>query len=124
MYEVGDKIRYTEKDFEYIPFGTIGEIVEVHPQGFYSVYFKGVEHNNNLKDKETWTVVDEEMELLRSFTIVDGPEISSEKPLERPTLTIPIVEGVEFFRGQFEDSEGQVYSVHVEKIPGLVKKQV
>jgi hypothetical protein len=120
MFKEGDKVRFINEEFEYIPYGAIGEVIEVYGKTM-SVNFPGYENERS----ESWVVIDEEISHLRNFGIVDWcHELSEslEKPSDNPTLTIPLVNGIESFTGQFSDSEGNVYSVSVEKLPLMRQK--
>lgn len=119
MFQEGDKVRFINEDFEYIPYGTIGEVIEVYGKTM-SVNFPGYENERS----ESWVVIEDELTHLRNFSLVNSYELSesSENHSDNPTLTIPLVNGIESFTGQFEDSEGNVYSVAVEKLPLMRQK--
>lgn len=115
----GDEVRYISLQDRNIPYGTMGTVVSVDEElDMVKVQFDGIHHDNIYEPTNVWECCFSELILLKKASK------SSEKPSDNLTLTIPLVEGADYLRGQFEDSEGNVYSVHVEKLPLMRKKQV
>lgn len=113
----GDTVRYISMQDRNILFGTLGTVVSVDEEyEIAKVKFDGIYHDNMYEPKDVW-----ECCLSELFFVEKAPE-SSEKPSDQPTLTIPLVSGIESFTGQFEDSQGNVYSVSVEKLPLMRQK--
>lgn len=114
MYYPNDTVFITDaNELDPIPKGSIGKVVESVGDGFYEVKFDGISHNNSYKDKYTWTVHESELAPFnRDFRLVKNDSPS----FEPPTLTIPLVNGVEQLTGEFQDSQGDVYYVSVTKL--------
>lgn len=112
---VGDIVRFSDTNDVNIPYKAIGEVKKVDDWEV-EVEFNGIYHNNSYKQSNVWTCC------IDDLSIVHKASESSENHSDNPTLTIPLVNGIESFTGQFEDSEGNVYSVSVEKLPLMRQK--
>jgi hypothetical protein len=125
---IGDIVRFNAINDFNIPYKSIGEVKSINDWEV-EVQFNGLYHNNKNKQSDVWTCYIDNLSVehtrpSRNFSLVDVKTSlkSSEKPSDNPTLTIPLVKGIESFTGQFEDSEGNVYSVSVDKLPLMRQK--
>ncbi len=115
MFNVGDKVYFTDPEDGNIPAGSIGIIQSPESYDCFNVKFDNIRHRNPYVDSETWLCCGTNLELVPK---------DPQKPSDDLTLTIPLVEGADYLRGRFTDSRGDVYSVHVEKIQCLAQKEV
>lgn len=113
--KVGDIVRFTDSNDGNIPYKSIGKVKKVDID-YVDVEFKGIYHKNPYVQSNVWTCWRDNLQVM-----LEASE-SSEKPSDNPTLTIPLVKGIEYLRGQFKDSKGNVYNVHVDKVPLIRKK--
>lgn len=113
MLRVGDTVFFTDEE-DNIPYGSLGEVVGIEGGGV-NVKFEGVHHRNPYTEKDVWLCCETNLAKL-----TEAPE----SVFEQSTLTIPLANGVNSLTGEFSDSNGDVYEVHVQKLPLMRQSKV
>lgn len=112
MFRIGERVYITSDDkFNPIPQGAIGFIEEHLGDNLYEVKFEGYPHNNPYKDEFCWTMHENELGSFEPLRAVNEPLPSFDTPM----LRIPIPDGTEELTGDFQDSQGTIYRVTVER---------
>lgn len=106
--KIGDRVRITKDVYVgSVESGDLGVIACTYNRKF------GVKLDRDGMFADDWCISPDQMELIEPKYSV---RIDDSKPITTKTLTITLIEGTKSLTGQFEDSEGRMWDVSINKM--------